>query len=120
MKKIILLVALISMSVLSFAQNKNDKWAITMHVGFSGYSGDLGDNLFYDFNSEKSTYGLSLARYISPFFDAVAHVNYTKWAYAKNAQENFNGDFYHYGVRLHLKLNNGKLFKENSLIAPYF
>ena len=102
------------------AQSAENPWALAAHVGFSGYHGDMGDNLFYQFNTEKSTYGLSLSRYISHYFDALVQANYTNWAFTENAQNHFDGNFYSYGVRVHLKLNNGKFLKEDAIIAPYF
>jgi OmpA-OmpF porin, OOP family len=121
MKKILLFISFIIFLNSAQAQDQQAlrNWSIGMHVGYSGYRGDIGDNLFYQFKTEKSTLGLSLGHYISPFVDAVAFVNYTNWAYTKNDSTSFNGNFFDYGVRLHLKLNNGILLKENAVIQPY-
>ncbi len=120
MKKISILIFTLFIANLSFSQNKTDRWALGLHVGCSGYRGDLGDNIFYQFNTEKSTYGLSLSYYINSYLDGVAFANYSNWAYKKSDAEKFSGDFFDYGARLHLKLNNGKFLKENARIAPYF
>ncbi len=120
MKKILLFIVVICCASLAFSQDKTDKWALGLHAGFSGYRGDMGDNLFYQFNTEKSTYGLSVGYYINPYLDGFAFVNYSNWAFHKNDSVHFDGNFFDYGVRLHLKLNNGKFLKEDARIAPYF
>jgi outer membrane protein OmpA-like peptidoglycan-associated protein len=119
MKKIILLFVSILFIQTSYSQTKEQRWALGLHIGKSAYNGDLGNN-FFKFNAtQKDTKGATLGFYISKSFDALMHANYSTWAYQKNTYNKFNGDFYSYGFRLHYKLANDKLLKENFFIKPY-
>ncbi|MFM2048621.1 MAG: hypothetical protein RI955_1169 [Bacteroidota bacterium] len=119
MKKFLALIVFVIAFQQLWAQSKEQRWALGFQIGKSAYNGDLGNNFFKFDNTQKSTQGISLATYISKSFDGVAHANYSTWAYTKDANNKFDGNFYSYGLQANYKFYNGKLLNENSIIKPY-
>lgn len=119
MKKIIVLFVSLLLTQVSFSQTKEQRWALGLHLGKSAYNGDLGNNFFKFNNTQKGTKGATLGFYISKSLDALAHANYSTWAYEKDAINKFDGNFYSYGFRLHYKFANDKIIKESFYVKPY-
>ena len=121
MKKIALFI-LFAIAVLSQkanAQTNQKQYGLGFHVGTLEYNGDLG-NAFYKFNDTQILGGISLAKYMSPSWDIEGMLAAGKLGYAPDRKPNqFRGNLIDFNLYAKFKFNNGKLLKEDALIAPY-
>lgn len=118
MKRIALLsLALFTLSV-STAQTKQHNWNVGLHFGTQEYLGDLG-NEFFTFN-QHGAYGLSLSKYLTPFFDVQGMVTFSNLDYNDTVTSRaFKAQFLDFNIMAKFKFNNGKWLKESSFIQPY-
>ena len=118
MKKIIGLAVLIALSCNSFAQTKKYDWNVGLHFGTQEYLGDLG-NEFFTF-SQHGAYGLSVSKYLTPFFDVQGMVTFSNLDHTDSMTgQSFEAQFLDFNIMAKFKFNNGKWLKESSKIQPY-
>jgi OmpA-OmpF porin, OOP family len=103
------------------AQTADRKFSVGVNVGIREYRGDLADDLFQGFKNPRLSGGLNFAYYLSPFFDLGLAGNYGALEHADKGDfpSYFRSDILDGSLYLKLKMNNGKLLKENAFIAPY-
>jgi OmpA-OmpF porin, OOP family len=118
MKKIYTLLILIIMISTAFGQNRNHKTAIGLIGGKTVYNGDLG-NGFLDFNPFYATGGISIDRWLNPSLDLGIQASYGDYGYFEGEATKFLATKTDGFFLLKYKFNNGYMFKENALIAPY-
>ena len=119
MKKLITIILLINILISVNAQNADKKWAVGVLVGKTEYNGDLGND-FFQFSKDFNGFGsISLSRYINKSFDLSLQGTFGNYGYNKNNLQKFKGRKTDGFLLLDYKLNNGYMFKENALLAPY-
>lgn len=103
----------------SFGQNADKKWSIGLLGGKTEYKGEIGNGFFKD----KTLYvpvGLSLNHYLIPSFDIGIQVESGDYGFLEFNVNSFLARKTEGILLLRYKLNNGYIFKEDALIAPYF
>ena len=116
MKRIILLgIALVCLTY-SFAQTKENNLNVGLHFGTQEYLGDI-DNEFFT-GKQRAAYGISLSKYLTPWFDVMGMVTYSKLDNGDSISS-FETKFLDFNITAKMKLNNGKWIKESSFIQPY-
>lgn len=96
--------------------------AIGVYATLSEYDGDLNGNQhhFYDFRFNKVGAAISLQQYLNSSFNLVEKFSFNQLRYqSPDHQVGFDGDFYGLNVKLKYKFNNGYIFKEDAVIAPF-
>jgi OmpA-OmpF porin, OOP family len=96
--------------------------AIGIHATLNEYAGDLNSNNyhFYNFYKPKLGAAVSLQQYLGPSFNLVEKFSYNKVQYQDLYKEyGVNADFLTLNLKLKYKLNNGYIFKENAVVAPF-
>lgn len=125
--KSLLLMVLVASSQLFYAQNADNKFAISLYGGLNHYKGDLGNGLL-KFNPINPLGALSLSTYVSPSFDLGVQGSYGKLTYNGSYLNTFidatqNVDFgamkYEGFMYLDYKLANGYILSKESFIAPF-
>ncbi len=99
------------------AQNADAKWGVGVHVSTIDYKGDIGSNFFKFQNGIGG--GVHVNRYLSPSFDAQGFINYGKSGHTADSLYNFSATMLTANLNLKYKFNNGYIFKEEAVIAPY-
>ncbi|WP_188562081.1 OmpA family protein [Hymenobacter frigidus] len=104
------------------AQTADRKTALSGNVGLLQYRGNMGTD-FWD-RSEPDLEvggGGTLSRYLSPTFDVALLGYYQTYKFSSEvrAGDNFEARVGMVDVGLKLKLNNGKILKEDFFIQPY-
>jgi len=106
----------------SQAQTSDRKTAIGVNVSLEQYRGNMGTD-FWDLGSPKEFRvggGAHITRYLSPSFDLSLLGNYETYRFSGNrAGDNFELRNGMVDLGLKLKLNNGKILKEDAFIQPY-
>lgn len=112
----------------SSAQNADNKWALSGFASVYQWQGNSGSEL-YDWREGRTGGGFSISRYLSPSFDfgvsfSGARVDYNNSVAAgiRPGDANnfhFTGEMRNIMPMLKLKLNSGKILKEEARIAPY-
>ena len=98
------------------AQDEDNRTAVGLYLSKSEYRGDYGSAL-WNLNTNFNLGGaISLQRYLTPTFDLGIQAGYGKYSYS-NA---FSGKKYDALVYANIKLNNGYIFREKSVVAPFF
>ncbi|GAB3304159.1 hypothetical protein GCM10027511_16900 [Hymenobacter humi] len=102
------------------AQTADKKTAISLTGNAYEYKGNYGSN-FWDWTSNNYGPGFNLNRYLSPGVDLGLHLGYVE---LKGSQPGFPRNFFNTNLAtgnlaLKLKLNNGKILKEDAVIQPY-
>ncbi|WP_375417976.1 OmpA family protein [uncultured Hymenobacter sp.] len=104
------------------AQTPDKKTALSANVGLLQYHGNLGSDFWKigDVDSEAGV-GIGLTRYLSPSFDLGVFGFYENYKFSGTRLRPSSLDarvgFANLGLKL--KLNNGKILKEESFIQPY-
>ncbi len=107
----------------SQAQNAENKWALGLHFGVMEYTGDYSSQ-FYSFTQGYAV-GASVSRYLNPSFDIMGHFFYDmshSWDSGKAGMPtwlHFEADMYNLNLLAKYKFNNGYIFKEDALLAPF-
>lgn len=104
----------------SQAQNADNKWALSGYASVYQYKGDIGSE-FYDFGEGRTGGGIGISRYLSPSFDFVLNASRARIDYFNNNARGFffNGEMTNVFGGFKLKMNNGKILKEDARIQPY-
>ncbi|MDO7849664.1 OmpA family protein [Hymenobacter sp. M29] len=104
------------------AQTADKKTAISGWVSSLQYTGNLGTD-FWKLSGVDIEVGGGggITRYLSPSFDLGVFGNYETYKFSSMIKpgENFEARVGMIDLGLKLKLNNGKILKENSFIQPY-
>lgn len=101
----------------SYAQTIDNKLNVGLHFGTQEYSGDI-DNEFFTFK-QNAAFGISLSKYVSPWFDVMGMVTYSKLDNGDTTSK-FESKFLDFNIMAKLKFNNGKWLKQTSKVQPYF
>ena len=113
-RKILLFILSFAIVGVLYAQSEDRKWAIGFSGGAEQYNGDLGndwwsfDQAFYGFGA------LSLARYLNPHLDLVAHISLGEIGHLSE-EGHFNHQMWQ--TNLHARYTFFKY--ENSAVRPY-
>lgn len=104
------------------AQTADRKTAIGANVSLEQYRGNMGTD-FWDLGYHKELRvggGGHITRYLSPSFDLSLLGNYETFRFSGNRPgENFELSNGMIDLGLKLKLNNGKILKEDAFIQPF-
>ena len=106
------------------AQTADRRTALSANVGLLQYSGNMGTD-FWDLGRTDFRVGGGggITRYMSPSFDLGLYGYYETYRFVadadkfKNAAFEARSGFVDFGIKL--KLNNGKILKENARVQPY-
>ncbi|MBD2769911.1 OmpA family protein [Hymenobacter sp. BT664] len=106
----------------SQAQTPDRKTALSANVGLLQYRGNMGSD-FWDRSGPDLEVGGggSITRYLSPSFDLslLGYYELYKFSSRVRAGDNFDANMGMVDLGIKLKLNNGKILKEEALIQPY-
>ncbi|GAB3862154.1 hypothetical protein GCM10028822_42580 [Hymenobacter terrigena] len=104
------------------AQTADRKTAIGINVSIEQYRGNMGTD-FWDIGYPKEFRvggGGHITRYLSPSFDVALLGNYETYRFSSDVPgNNFELRNGMVDLGLKLKLNNGKILKEDAFIQPY-
>lgn len=102
----------------AFAQGTS----LGIYATLSEYDGDLNGNKhqFYQFKTNKVGAALSFQQYLNPSFNVIEKFSFNQLRYqSDDHQTGFDGDFYGLNVKIKYKFNNGYIFKEDAVFAPF-
>ncbi len=125
--KLILLGLLLVLTQNFYAQTSDNRHALKVFVTKSEYKGDLGNDLwkFGEFSAKDNyawNWGGALAyqNYINSSFDWGLQFGFGEYDFwNENTKLGFQGNKYDANLFVNYKLNNGYIFGENSVVAPY-
>mgnify|MGYP000424526540 CR=1 FL=1 len=100
------------------AQNKKENFSVGLQFGTIEYSGEVGKEIFSFDTGIHPSFGLNVAKYITPSFNLRGSFRYGMID-GSNAVHNFENKLLDINVLLDYKFNNGYILKETSMIAPY-
>jgi OOP family OmpA-OmpF porin len=125
MKKLFTLLLAASFGLAAFAQNENHKWAIGGGISATDFSGPITKS-YFDFDNYKGSGRVFVGRYLNSSFNAKADFTFGKvWFPTITAYPDLQADVYQLahlydmGLNIEYKFNNGYIFKENAVIAPF-
>lgn len=118
MKKFFLLLVSAMMLINASGQNADKKWAIGLFGGKTEYKGDLG-NGFFKYQPFYALGGLSLNHYLNPSFDLGLQGETGDYGFMNTGVSSFLARKTDVSLLMRYKLNNGYIFKEDAVIAPY-
>src|SRR6476661_2027312 len=105
------------------AQTADKKTALSGWVSSLQYTGNLGDDFWNRSGVDIEVGGGGgITRYLSPSFDLGVYGNYATYKFSAGAAkpgENFEARIGQIDLGLKLKLNNGKILKEDAFLQPY-
>ena len=105
------------------AQTADKKTAVSGWVSSLQYYGNLGDDFWNRSGVDIEVGGGGgITRYLSPSFDLGVYGNYETYKFSAGPSkpgENFESRIGMIDLGLKLKLNNGKILKEDAFIQPY-
>jgi OOP family OmpA-OmpF porin len=104
------------------AQTPDKKTAIGAYISTLNYRGNLGSDFFKLHTPVPVGVGAHITRYLSPSFDLSLQGNYQNYYrfVSDNAPRNsFTARTGTVDLGFKLKLNNGKILKEDAFIQPY-
>lgn len=109
------------MSIFSFAQNADYKWAVKSSYSLLQYKGELGSQ-FLKFDQRNDGAGFAFSRYISPSIDLHLGIDY----YRLNLSGLLSDELYYSkgslispSVIANYKFNNNYLLPEKAWLKPY-
>lgn len=118
MKKLITLLFLSLMLTTAFSQNADKKWSIGLMGGKTVYNGDYGAD-FLEFSPFYGLGSLSIDRYLNPSFDIGIQGEYGDLGYFEAGKTYFLLQKTDAFALVKYKFNNGYIFNEDAIIAPY-
>lgn len=118
MKKLSTLVFMTLLVTGVFGQNSDQKWSLGFFGGKTSYTGDLGNAMKY-WNPFYFHGALQVGRYLNPSLDLAFQLEHGAYGYYKNASQNFLSAKTDGAALVKYKLNNGYIFKEDAVIAPF-
>ena len=104
------------------AQTADKKTAISGWVSSLQYTGNLGTDFWKRSGVDIEVGGGGgITRYLSPSFDLGVYGNYETYKFSSNTKpgENFEARVGMIDLGLKLKMNNGKILKEDFFLQPY-
>jgi OOP family OmpA-OmpF porin len=103
------------------AQTADKKTAIGANVSLLQYQGDLGGDWGHLSFPVQVGVGAHITRYLSPSFDVALLGNYQNYRFVSDSRpfNSFTAKTGMFDLGLKLKLNNGKILKEDFFIQPY-
>ena len=104
------------------AQTPDRKTALSGNVGLLQYRGNMGSDFWNRSGVDIEVGGGgAITRYLSPTFDVALLGYYETYKFSSEvrAGDNFDARIGMVDLGLKLKLNNGKILKEESFIQPY-
>lgn len=117
MKKQLLKATLLIASVVAMTANSFGQASAGFQLGTTDYNGDYG-NYTYDFRDPRASGTISLFSSLSPSFDIGGHFQIGQ-VWFKNDGRNFRLEYYIPDMLIKYKFDNGYLFKEDAVFAPY-
>lgn len=125
MKRILTLIFAVSLAFAGYSQNETHKWAIGGGITATDFSGPLTKS-YFDFDNYKGAGRFFVGRYLNPSFNLKADFTFGKaWFPTITAYPDVVNDvytlrhLYDFGANIEYKFNNGYIFKEDAVIAPY-
>ncbi len=106
----------------SEAQTPEKKTAISGWVSSLQYYGNLGDDFWNRSGVDIEVGGGGgITRYLTPTFDIGVYGNYETYKFSSHDRlgENFESRIGMIDLGIKLKLNNGKILKEDAFVQPY-
>lgn len=107
------------------AQNERHQWAIGVGISATDFSGPLTKS-YFDFDNYKGAGRIFVGRYMNESFNLKADFTFGKaWfptitAYPEVVPDVYQlRQLYDMGLSIEYKFNNGYIFKEDAVIAPY-
>ena len=104
------------------AQTADRKTALSASVGLLQYNGNMGSDFWNRSGNDLVVGGGgAITRYLSPSFDVALLGYYETYKFSSElrAGENFDARIGMVDLGIKLKLNNGKILKEDARIQPY-
>lgn len=125
MKKVFILIFAAFLGFSATAQNESHKWAIGGGISATDFSGPLTKS-YFDFDNYKGAGRVFVGRYLNPSFNLKADFTFGKaWFPTITAYPEVVADVYELrhlydmGLNIEYKFNNGYIFKESAVVAPY-
>lgn len=125
MKKIFTIILAFTLGVSAFAQNESHKWSIGGGISATDFSGPITKS-YFDFDNYKGSGRFFVGRYLNPSFNAKMDFTFGKiWFPTITAYPEVVADVYQLrhiydaGLNIEYKFNNGYIFKEKAVVAPY-
>jgi outer membrane protein OmpA-like peptidoglycan-associated protein len=117
MKKLIIsgVIALVAMT--SFAQDIDNKWAVSASVGIFEYNGEFGNEAF-TFQDLNLAGSVGISRYLSKFADASLNISFGAIDF-DNKGRTFSSNLRNIALEGKYKLNNGDILKEDVMFKPF-
>jgi OOP family OmpA-OmpF porin len=105
----------------ALAQTPDRKTAVGVNVSYLQYKGNIGNNFGVMNFPLQVGVGAHITRYLSPTFDLSLLGNYEQYRFVADAapSSEFNAKIGMIDLGLKLKLNNGKILKEEAFVQPY-
>ncbi|HET9504671.1 MAG TPA: OmpA family protein [Hymenobacter sp.] len=104
------------------AQTADKKTAIGVNISMMQYQGDLGSDWGHSSFPLQVGVGAHITRYLSPSFDVAVlgnYQNYYRFVSPNRPYNSFTARTGMVDLGLKLKLNNGKILKEDFFLQPY-
>jgi outer membrane protein OmpA-like peptidoglycan-associated protein len=103
------------------AQTPDKKTAVGVNVSMLQYQGDLGSDWGQASFPLQVGVGAHITRYLSPSFDVAVLGNYQSYRFVSDSRpfNSFTAKTGMFDLGLKLKLNNGKILKEDFFLQPY-
>lgn len=125
MKNVLILLFAVIIGLSAYSQNESHKWAIGGGVSATDFSGPLTKS-YFDFDNYKGAGRVFVGRYLNPSFNLKTDFTFGKaWFPTITAYPEVQADVYELrhlydmGLNIEYKFNNGYIFKEKAVIAPY-
>lgn len=138
MKKTLLILTLTAASIVSIAQNANNRWNIGAGIGFTDFVNPINKQ-FLMVDKWRGNANLNIQRYLGKSFDGRLNLGFGEAFYPVALNQSFanqtvpatfdqaqkgsmayeNSSFFDGGLNLVYKLANGYIFKEDAFIQPY-
>lgn len=125
MKKTLALFLVVLLVATGFAQNETHKWGFGMQISAVDFSGPISKS-YFDFDEHHGVARLFASRYLNASFDLTLDMTVGKvWAPTINnypdavTEPALERHFYGWNALVEYKFNNGYIFKEDAIVAPY-
>jgi OOP family OmpA-OmpF porin len=117
MKKLIISCVIALVAMTSFAQDIDNKWAVSASVGIFEYNGEFGNEAF-TFQDLNLAGSVGISRYLSKFADASLNISFGAIDF-DNKGRTFSSNLRNIALEGKYKLNNGDILKEDVMFKPF-
>jgi OOP family OmpA-OmpF porin len=117
MRKLMITCVIALVAMTTFAQDADNKWAVSGSLGMFEYNGEFGNEIF-TFKDVNLAGGLAVSRYLCKDFDVAFDMSFGAIDF-NNQGRSFSSSLRNYRIIGKFKLNNGRLIKEDALLKPY-